>query len=319
MQKLRQVQGIGMFAAASIWGTWVLALKPITVPGYILTCVTCLTGALALIAGLALQRRAGGFFTTLRDQELRRYIFITAFWGTLTNIFVMVSLQLAIESGGSALIPVIRSFSGVIMSLVVVLISRQEQVTAPLVITGVVSTLGALLIFTWGGLTLGEHVSYLALLICTGSNVTGNIYALYQKSLAVAMQRTEADPWSIVAWQSILTSVLSFPLVLIFYIQNPGQIGATPFLYIGALGVTHVALAFILRLNALRTINAQQSVIIGYMEYVISIALSILFLSEQVTLGFFIGTVLIIGSAVFASLRSEPAPQPAPAVVEEMT
>jgi drug/metabolite transporter (DMT)-like permease len=302
-----KLQGAGMFAAAVIWGTWVLVLSNVTLPGFFVTAITSATGFLGLLFVVLIRGQKQSFMDVLSSKTLRKYILVVAFLEAFQNALFMVAFTLAIEGGGSVLIPIIRSFVGIITPLLAIYISKHEKFSSKYLLYGTISTIGAILIFTWGGIQIGNQISFLALGLVVLSVAVMGIQNITMRSMAIQMKEAGQNEMNVITYQAMFSAIFLSPLIACYLFLNPSVVGvgfAPAVAYIGIFGLTHVALAFVLRLNALKHITAQQAVIIGYLEQVVSISLSILFLGEQLTAGLMIGATLIIGSAMKAGLYS---------------
>jgi drug/metabolite transporter (DMT)-like permease len=299
------IQSGGMFAAAMIWGTWVLILQNVTLPAYFVTIITSFAGFLGLLIYTLITGRKTSFLEILRNKKLLRLIVIVAFLEAAQGVFFMVAFKLAILNGGSVFIPIIRSFVGIITPLVAIFAAKKDF-SIRYLIYGFIATFGAIIIFGWKGFDAGGRISYLALSFAVVSVVISGIEYIFQRFMAIEMSLSGQSGSNVITYQTLFSAVFLFPLVIYYFgIPQPGHTAniLPQMLFIGIFGLTHVALAFILRLNALKRITASQGAIIGYMEQVTSISLSILFLKETISAGFIIGAVLILGSAIAAGFQ----------------
>lgn len=294
-----------MFGAALIWGTWVLVLSGISLPGYFVTAITSFTGFLGLLAYILFTKGGGSLSKILKNRRLLRLTALVALLEAGQNALLMVAFMLAISGGGSIFIPIIRSLTGVVTPLVAGVLARKEF-SARYLLYGVVATAGAVLICSWNGLNVGGRVSYLGLSLVGLSVVLLSVLYIVQRFLALELSSSGQQATGVVTLQTLLASIFLIPLIIYYFATtHHATAGLLPQIaFISIFGITHVALAFVLRLNALRHITAQQGVVIGYLEPVASITLSILFLKEAVSVGYVIGGVLILGSAIAAGLRT---------------
>ncbi len=171
---------------------------------------------------------------------------------------------------------------------------------------GVIASAGAIIIFSWDGLDLGGRVSYLGLSLVGLSVIISAVQSIVQRFLALEMAATNQPATNIVTYQSLIATIFLVPLIVYYFSTTANAtINILPqIMFIGIFGLTHVALAFVLRLNALKYITAQQSVVISYLEPVTSVTLSVLFLREAFNLGYVIGSVLILGAAIAVGLHT---------------
>lgn len=300
-----KLQGLGMFGAAVIWGTWVLVLNGVTLPGFFVTAITSFTGFLGLFVFIFLSNKQKLFYSIPKNRSLFKLIALVALLEAFQNALFMGAFTLAIQDGGSVFIPIIRSLIGIVTPIIAILAVKKEY-SSRYFIYGAISTMGAIIIFSWGGLNAGERISYLGLGLVFMSVVISAIQNLVQRTMALKMVQAKQDEAAVVTYQSLLSGLFLLPLIIGYLAFNTNFKINNSFvdqlLFIGVFGFTHVALAFILRLKALRQITAQQAVIIGYLEPVTSIALSIIFLYETINFGFVIGGIIILTSAIMSSL-----------------
>lgn len=300
-----KLQSAGMFGAAMIWGTWVLVLSGISLPGYFVTAITSLTGFIGLLVYVLLRRNGKSLRDVIRNTRLLRLIIIVAILEAAQNALFMMAFKLAIVGGGSVFIPIIRSFIGIVTPIIAV-IAVKKEFSLRYLLYGVISTIGAIFIFSWKGLEAGQRISYLGLMLVVASVVISGAQYIVQRLMAQEMTKVGQHESNVVTYQALFSGIFLVPLIA-YYLSTSASINTLRLVqisYIGIFGLTHVALAFVLRLNALRYITAQQGVIIGYLEQVTSITLSIIFLKEVVSIGYVIGAILILGSAIAAGLHS---------------
>lgn len=300
-----KLQSTGMFAAATIWGTWVLVLSGISLPGYFVTAITSFTGFLALLIYVFATKNQTSFAAIIRNPKLLRLTALVAFLEAVQNALLMVAFMLAISGGGSVFIPIIRSLTGVVAPLAAGVVARKEF-SVRYLLYGVVATAGAILIFGAGGLEAGGRISYLALGLVGLSVVVLAIEYIVQRFLALEIVASGQQTTNVVTYQALLASLFLTPLIIYYFSTPAGTVHGlgSQVAFISIFGITHVALALVLRLNALKHMTAQQGVVIGYLEPVTSITLSILFLNESISTGYVIGSLLVLGSAIAAGLRT---------------
>ena len=295
----------GMMTAAFIWGTWVIILAQVSLPGIMITPITYLSGGLALLALIATSGNLSPFLRGLRDRPLMVMIAQAAFLETIQYTLFIVAFDMAIHEGSAVVIPIIRALSGVVTPLLAVL-SRIEAFAWRFLLSGLLASVGSVLIFTRGGIELGQNLSQLTLLLVTVSVIVRGWYYLKQGQVAQVMLKHRQIPTHVLAYHSCIAALILLPVFIGYRMLNPEPAAAElipQLLFIGIFGLTHTALGGLLRLRAMRYLSAQQTIIIMYIEPVTSVSLAILFLGEQVTLGFFLGAGLVLFSTAVASLR----------------
>ena len=297
----------GMFAAATIWGTWVIILAQWTLPGIFVTPITSLTSALGLGTLVLLSSSVGPLLVVLRDRAFTRLVAQTALLEVIQNTLFIVSFSLAIRDGGSVVIPIIRSFAGVITPLLATL-AITEKFSSKYLLYGSLSTIGAVIIFTRGGIELGQNLSYLALGMVTLSVFIRGWFYIRQRAVAWEMSVRGHAALHVLTLHTVFSALLLSPILVgfgFFAAQAPVPNIPEQVLFLGFFGLTHMAFAPLLRLRSMRYLNAQQTIIIMYIEPMTSVLLSIVFLGEAVTVSFFIGAALILASAAAASLQAQ--------------
>src|SRR3989344_1425708 len=109
-----KLQSMGMFLATILWGTWVLVLTGVTLPGYFVTAITSFTGFLGLVVYIFVTKQNKSFLSVTKNRKLFKLIALVAFLEASQNALFMIAFKLAIVGGGSVFIPIIRSFIGII-------------------------------------------------------------------------------------------------------------------------------------------------------------------------------------------------------------
>lgn len=295
-----------MFGSATIWGTWILIISSVSLPSIYILPITFTSTAIALSLYIILRGHQSSLIRIFLNRKFLRLILWVGFLEVLQSSLYIVSYSIAIQDGGSVVIPIIRSLAGIITPLLAT-ISANERFSKTYLIYGTLSSLGAILIFSRGGITAGEDLSYLALAMVTTSVIIRGWFYLQQRFVAQEMTKNVYDTTHVLTAQMIISASILIIVSIIYFLVTPAPtIENLPqeFVFLAVFGLTHTGLASMLRLLAMRQITAQQSIIIMYFEPFLSVMLSILFLGETVTIGFFIGAGLILFSAGATSLQS---------------
>ena len=218
----------------------------------------------------------------------------------------LISYSIAIHDGGSVVIPIIRSLAGVLTPILATF-STNERFSKTYLLYGTLSSFGAILIFSRGGIVVGENLSYFALIMVTVSVLLRGWFYLEQRKLAQEMSFLGYESIHVLTAHLLVSAIILFVVAGLYRVFAPQPIVGNLFqevAIIASLGLIYTALASLLRLVAMKQITAQQSIIIMYIEPFLAVVLSILFLGETITLGFVIGAVLILFSAGRASMVS---------------
>lgn len=296
-----------MYLASIIWGSWVLVLSASGLSGPYGIYVVAGTwgfGTLGFAAICAAGGNLGNLGRLVRDWRVMRWAVLVGVMDAIHSALFLTGFQMAIADGGSMLVPVIRSLSGVCTPLVALFLSRGERFSPWYLAVGAVATAGALCIFGWSGFNVGEQISLLALGLVFASMLLACMIMLLARVLAVEAEAGGYRQISILTVQGVSEVLVLLPMVValpfLFPIPLPEALWAKTAALLAIVGLTHVTLASMGRLHALKSISGQHSAIIGYLEPIISVALSILFLGEKATPGFVIGSAMILGAAAGA-------------------
>lgn len=111
----------------------------------------------------------------------------------------------------------------------------------------------------------------------------------------------------IAAYDKTVLQLLFATLVLLPYLLLAGGLSlptmtAGQWLLLGLVGILHTGIAYTLYFGAMKDLPAKTIAIFSYLDPVIAVILSALILREQITLWGIIGTVLILGSALYSEL-----------------
>ncbi len=106
--------------------------------------------------------------------------------------------------------------------------------------------------------------------------------------------------YKIAFYQDLSAMIILIPL---YFIVKP-KVSARDLSLLFILGVFCTGIAHTLFISSMKKIKAQTASIISCLEPVYGVALSVIFLNEILSVRFILGAVLIIGSAMFAMLRS---------------
>jgi drug/metabolite transporter (DMT)-like permease len=93
--------------------------------------------------------------------------------------------------------------------------------------------------------------------------------------------------------------------------SSSAQIGVSSWLYVVILGVLCTAIAFVLMFRLIAEAGPSRTVVITYLNPVVAVFLSVVFLSEPITAGILIGFPLVLLGSILATRRA-PAAEAAP-------
>ena len=297
---------LSMFGAATIWGMWVLVISAVTLPSIYILPLTFTASAIALSVFVLVSKKTDALLRIFQNREFMRLLLWVGVLEVTQSSLYIVSYSIAIQDGGSVVIPIIRSTVGIITP-VLATFSSNERFSKMYLFYGTLSSIGAILIFSRGGITAGEDLSYLALGMVITSVIIRGWFYLQQRNVAQKMTMHMYDARLVLTAQLLVSSAMLLVISLVYFLATPApevaNLGAE-LAFLLVVGVIQTGVASLLRLMAMKKITAQQSVIIMYFEQFLSVMFSILFLGETVTIGFFIGAGLILFSAGATSLHA---------------
>lgn len=297
---------LAMFGAASIWGTWVLVLSTVNLPSIYILPISFTSSAIIMISYVMSSARRHLFFELFQNHKFARLLVWVALMEVIQTSMYLISYSIAIQDGGSVVIPIIRSLAG-ILTPILATFSTNERFSKAYLFYGTLSSIGAILIFSRGGIVVGQNLSSVALVMVTISVMLRGWFYLEQRKLAQEMASNGYDVSHVLTAHLVVSAIILLIVASIYTVIAPQpQIENLyhQIIFIAFVGLTHTAFASLLRLIAMKQITAQQSIIIMYFEPFLAVMLSILFLGETVTVGFFIGAVLVLFSAGRASIYS---------------
>gem|GEM_PF-2122885 len=305
-QSIQHRNGVlAMFGAASIWGTWVLILSSVSLPSIYILPISFTSSSIMMLTYVMFSARRKAFFEIFKNRKFSRLLVWVAVMEVTQTSLYLISYSIAIQDGGSVVIPIIRSLAG-ILTPVLATFSTNERFSKTYLFYGTLSSFGAILIFSRGGIVVGDNLSYLALGMVTISVLIRAWFYLEQRKVAQEMVAHDFGAAHVLTAHLIISAII-LAIVASIYMMIAPQPTLLANLYqqiafIAVLGLTHTGFASLLRLVAMKQITAQQSIIIMYFEPCLAVMLSILFLGETITVGFVIGAVLILFSAGAASI-----------------
>lgn len=289
-----------------------MVLAVTTLPGIYVLPITFTASAFVMLTYVMTSSRRSSFLKIYQNKPFVRLIIWVALLEAVQSSLFIVAFSIAIQDGGSVVIPIIRSTAGILTPMMAAF-STNERFSKMYLVYGTLSSFGAILIFSRGGITAGEDLSYAALIMVVISVVLRAWFYLEQRKIAQEMGRYVLDTRHVLTAQLVTTSLILMTVSLVYAIVAPIPITTNviqQITFLAVIGMFFTGLPSLLRLLAMRQITAQQSIIIMYFEPFLSVMLSILFLGESVTIGFFIGAGLILFSAGATSLHSSKAATP---------
>lgn len=285
-----------VFLAQVIWGVAGPLVKIVLgdVPPFGLLFLRCLLTSLFLFPVYEFKLR---FLEPKMDFESKRDIFIVGFMAVFVNI--------ALYFIGQKLTTVIDAW--VITSIgtpIVILISRfffKEHLAKTVYLGAVLACLGTLVIVGTPILSFGSG-NTLGNLLILASAIAATLPYFIIKRLVVK----NFDPLALTFYFFLISLIFTTPFFLWEYWQNSAWLGNLSIPNIGVilfLTLGSSIAAYSLQNFGLKHLSASVAATIGYTSAVIAVGLSILFLHEEMTPFFVIGTIMVIIGLILAETR----------------
>jgi drug/metabolite transporter (DMT)-like permease len=245
----------------------------------------------AAISGVLFIGHAGliGQLRPHRQRDLGLFIL----FGLLAVSLFNASYFLAVESGGVTLATIMLYTAPVFVAVLARLLFGEQLSLYKTILIGL--TIGGVGLISLSG---GKQVTLASAAIIWGL-VSGATYALYYVFGKYILPR----------YQTVTVMALAMPV---------GAIGLAPFVTFGprpwpawlavvALAIISTYIAYQLYYAGLRHVEASRAVVVASVEPVVASLLAAALYGEQLSLGGYVGAILVVGSAIASSL---PEPRP---------
>lgn len=100
--------------------------------------------------------------------------------------------------------------------------------------------------------------------------------------------------------QLLISGIILLPYILLTEDLSAISLDPVSIILLITVGIVHTGIAYALYFNSLTKLKAQTAAIFSYIDPVVAILVSVLFLKDDFTLFTAIGAVLILGSAIFS-------------------
>ena len=226
----------------------------------------------------------------------KKKIFLAGFFGAFLNI----ALYFLGQKYTTVIDAWIITSLGTPFVLIFSYLFRKERLSK-IIYGGVfLAFFGVIIIMGRGLLELGQG-GFFGNLAMLGGTLSGVISYLITKDLV-----TRYHPLLLTYYYFLISLFFAFPLFLWSYFQDPGWLGNVSTLDLGIiiyLTLGSSIAAYTLNNLGLKFLSASLASTIGYTGAIIAISLSIVFLGEQPTPYFLVGTTLIIIGLFLAETR----------------
>lgn len=177
-------------------------------------------------------------------------------------------------------------FAPVIVTVVCPFLFK-EKMTMKQIICFIASTVGLVLVINAGGLSGGSD--YIGILFGLGAAVLYATVILLNKFIkgVDGIQRTFL--------QFVAAIIVLVPYVAFTSGVTLGNMNATGWIYLLAVGIIHSAFAYCLYFSAIKEVPGQTAAILSYADPLVAVIISVTILGESITLMQLIGGILILG------------------------
>ena len=112
------------------------------------------------------------------------------------------------------------------------------------------------------------------------------------------------------AYDKTVIQLTAASLVILPYLLFTGELSLSalsplPLILLFVVGIVHTGISYALYFGSMKALSAQSIAVFSYLDPVIAVLLSALFLKEGITVWGIAGTVLILGSALYSELPSK--------------
>ncbi len=172
----------------------------------------------------------------------------------------------------------------------------KEKLTIKKIICVAVALLGMVLV---SGI-IGEQFSGISEL--KGMFLGLGAAVLYATVIILNKKIVDIAPYDKTIIQLGAAAVVLLPYVLIT--ENMSAISFTPLVIIlvAVVGIVHTGIAYLLYLGSMKGVSGQTAALLSYIDPVVAVLLSVLFLKEPMNAFQIIGTILVLGATISSEL-----------------
>jgi len=222
------------------------------------------------------------------------------FWAAMTGVVLNIAFYFVGQRLTTVIDAWIINSTGALFVIVISYIFLRERLSKIVYAGVVLAFLGTIIIVGTPILQAGSG-SFLGNVLMLGSVFAFSISYILTKKLT-----TRFSPLLLTYYFFLVGLIFSFPLFLWDFWQNPGWIASitvSGYLIIAYLSIGSSILAYSLDNFALIYLSASITATIGYVSVVVAVALGIIFLHEQMTPFFLIGSALTFAGLFLAEIR----------------
>lgn len=157
------------------------------------------------------------------------------------------------------------------------------------------SSVGVVMISGVGGGAEGNHL--LGALLGLGAA------CLYASVVLINKFIKDVDGISRTFWQFIAAAVVLLPYTALSGGFHLSSLGALPLSALLCVGIMHTGITYCMYFSAIKDISGQTVAIMSYVDPLVAVIVSVIFLKESITPLEICGGLLIIGAAIFNEIR----------------
>lgn len=253
-----------------------------------LSCVRGFLGALCLMVFLLLKKKP------LRPQFGRKTLWILI----LTGAMIAMDWILLFEAYRYTSVPV-ATLCYYMQPTILILLSPlvfRERLTGKKLFCAVLSALGMLFVsgaLENGGIGIGDLLG----IACGLASA-----ALYAIIIMINKKLRIQDAFVQTIIQLTAAAVTVLPYLLLTEDFSQIRLSTAAILLVLLLGIFHTGITYVAYFQSLNGLNAQSIAVLSYLDPLVAVILSAIFLQEQLSLPGIVGMILMIGSALFCEL-----------------
>ena len=141
----------------------------------------------------------------------------------------------------------------------------------------------------------------------TGDQISGVLYGLaaaaFYACVIISNQKLREVPaFDKTSVQLLAAAVVVTPYALLTETVDPASLSTTAVLLILAVGILHTGIAYSLYFGSMKYFGVTTVSLLGYIDPIVAVLLSVLFLKEPIGIWEIIGVILILGATVIGEL-----------------
>lgn len=273
-------------SAMAIFGTIGIFVRHIPLPSSLIALARAAVGLIFLIVVLALKRQKPDFAAIRRNLPLLLLsgVFLGGNWIALFEAYHHTSIAIA---------TVCYYMAPVIVLLLSPWLLKEQLTTRHSFSLGCALIGMVLVTGPWGrgGSPVGPAFGLLAAVLYAGVILTNR-------------KLTGLTPWDTTLVQLAVSALVLAPYVLLT--ENAAALSPAPsaLLLLAVVGVVHTGLAYTLYFGSIPLLPARTVAMYGYLDPIVAVVLSALFLGEPLGVTEILGVALVLGSTALSERRS---------------